>query len=177
MSEWDEVEAAAAEHRLTTAGRRYVERAVSQAERDLPQGELLAHGGRVFVDRWSLEGDVPPQVAGSGCIRRRDVFAVAQEPANADTNWRLFAATYMWGQGDANYGVFRLGKVLASTPRPALVELIEHARLALDEDGAIAAYRVLRGTGSACAASGWARRSSPSSCTSPGRTPPSVDVR
>jgi hypothetical protein len=177
MSEWGGVEAAAAEHRLTTAGRRYVEGAVGQAERELPQGDLLDHGVRVFVERWSLGGDVPPQVAGSGCIRRRDVFAVAQEPANADTNWRLFAATHIWGQGDANYGVSRLGKILASTPRPALVELIEHARFALDEDGAIAAYRILRGTGSACAASGLGPAFSPSSCTSPGRTPPSVDVR
>lgn len=155
MTEWNEVEAAAAGYRLTSAGRRHVERMVSQAVCELPEGDLRAHGGRVFVERWSVDGDVPPQVMESGCIRRRDVFAVAREPASPDTNWRLFLNTYMWGQGDTNYGPSRLDKILGSTPRPVLVELVQRARLVLAQDGAIAAYRVLRGTGSMYAAPAW----------------------
>jgi hypothetical protein len=155
MSEWDEVETAAAEYALTSAGRRYLERAVEQAQRQLPPGGLMAHGGRVLLDRWSLDGDVPPQVVVNGRISRGDVFEIGQEPPTADATWRLFLATYLWGQGDTNYGPSRFGKILARTPRVTLVELIGRARGELAKEGAIAAYRELRGAGSACAAPGW----------------------
>ncbi|SNS69878.1 hypothetical protein SAMN06893096_106261 [Geodermatophilus pulveris] len=97
-------------------------------------------------ERWaSVSQDLPPYCTASGKISRGDLFTIASRGRDDDVLWQLFAASYVWGQGNNGYGLARLKRILSVTPKDQLVALIREAFSAGDRHGPMAAYDVLRG--------------------------------
>jgi hypothetical protein len=70
-------------------------------------------------------------------------------------NWRLFLASYIWGQGTNGYGRARLERIIRQTPPAQLSVVLDEARACLTECGPIGAYAHLRGAGTACTVPHW----------------------
>ncbi|MBY8840392.1 hypothetical protein [Streptomyces sp. SP2-10] len=62
--------------------------------------------------------------------------------ADASSWTETLVASYVWGQGDNGYGAYRLGEILRDSSAEAV---LGRAVAVLADDGAVAAYRELRG--------------------------------
>lgn len=87
---------------------------------------------------------LPAQCVETGVITRADVFQVAAEDGIERARWRLFVASYVWGQGKNGYGLSRLSRIERATPAATLDSLIAEALDIGREHGAMAGYRRLR---------------------------------
>lgn len=154
----EQAEAEAAAHALGRPGRIYLERVLEEAACELGDAGVRGHGGRIKPQAWAPHtDDLPASVRETGCITRGDVLTVAAQPETPESNWQLWLAVFVWGFGTVGYAPARLGKITALTPPRGLAEWVHLARQALPapEGGPIAAYDVLRGTGTASSARGW----------------------
>lgn len=123
--QWGELEAQArvqAEKDLPPAeGWEQIKLALAKARGRLGGEDVQVHSVPFQPGMWGLDATALPQRAlDSGSISRGDGFAVDARPADADTNWQLFCASFVFGYG--TYGVFgpaRLDRILRRTQLPA----------------------------------------------------------
>lgn len=104
---------------------------------DLGPAGVRAHRVSYQPDRWA--GRIPAPLTEATAISRGDVFDLA---AASDLT-AVFAASFLWGSGDAGYGPHRLREIVDSTDG-RLSELLAAAVAAAVED-IIAGYAMLYG--------------------------------
>ncbi|MFB7738481.1 hypothetical protein ACFC08_29675 [Streptomyces sp. NPDC056112] len=75
-------------------------------------------------------------------LSRAQVLAVARAGADASSWTETLVASCVWGQGDNGYGAYRLGEILRDS---SVATVLGRAVAVLADDGAVAAYRRLRG--------------------------------
>ncbi len=86
-----------------------IKQALAKARERLGGEDVQVHNVPFHPDMWGLAATALPQRAlDSGCISRGDGFAVAARPADADTNWQLFCASFVFGYGTYGVGPARL---------------------------------------------------------------------
>ena len=95
---------------------------------------------------WAGVGPWPPSLGdrtsdGVAAVSRSHVVAAVQEAATRNAWPEALAASYVWGQGRTPYGPHRLTEILSQPGAPAS---LEKAAKTLLENGAVAAYRVLK---------------------------------
>ncbi len=148
--QWGELEAQArvqAEKDLPPAeGWEQIKRALAKACEKLGGGDVQVHDVPFHPDMWGLDANALPQRAlDSGRISRGDGFAVAARPADADANWQLFCASFVFGYGMYGVGPARLDRILRRTQPAGLCAVIAEARRRLKKCGPLSAYDYLRG--------------------------------
>jgi 8-oxoguanine DNA glycosylase-like protein len=97
---------------------------------------------------WGLDTTaLPAHVLVNKSVTRRDGFDVGAEPIEADTNWRLFCTSFVFGYGPYGVGPARFRCIIGYTPQSRLDTVITEARRLLRECGPLSAYDYLRGSG------------------------------
>lgn len=93
------------------------------------------------VEPWPAEF---PDRSGTGTARiSRDQVVASTRGAAERSRWsEALVASYVWGQGRTGYGPHRLKEILAE---PTVDDALAMAGAALRREGAVAAYRGLRG--------------------------------
>ncbi|MGX1910194.1 8-oxoguanine DNA glycosylase OGG fold protein [Streptomyces phaeochromogenes] len=93
------------------------------------------------VEPWPVEF---PERSGTGTVRiSRDQVVASTRRAAERSAWpEALVASYVWGQGRTGYGPHRLKEILAE---PTVDDALSMAGSVLREEGAVAAYRGLRG--------------------------------
>jgi hypothetical protein len=159
-AEWRKLEkharAEAAKHPSTAEGRDRIVKAVEAARQDLDGGDVRSHAICFDPEQWQPYASVlPAHVLQAKCISRGDVFELAGKPVGVDANWRLFLASFIWGQGTNGYGKARLERIIDTTPPAHLSVVVAEARARLAACGPLSAYAYLRGTSTACTVPNW----------------------
>ncbi|MFD7409539.1 hypothetical protein ACFV7R_44605 [Streptomyces sp. NPDC059866] len=110
-------------------------------------GEIGAHAVGYVPAAWAGIEPWPALLAdrtggGRAAVSRAQVMAVARAGA-VSSSWReTLVASYVWGQGGNGYGPHRLGQILHG---PSVQTQLARAVAMLADEGAVAAYRSLRG--------------------------------
>ncbi|GHB75522.1 hypothetical protein GCM10010377_77380 [Streptomyces viridiviolaceus] len=119
---------------LTTEGAPYTDGTGSHAVRYRP-------ASWVGIRPWpSLLTDCSAQ--GSAKLSRAEVLAVARASEESADWLPALVASYVWGQGSNGYGPYRLARILST---PSLPAYLAKAVSLLADDGAVPAYRSMRG--------------------------------
>lgn len=105
------------------------------------------HAVKYVPAHWSTITPWPDQLlershGNAVAISRAQVVTVAREVVKEGEWSEALVASYVWGQGRTGYGPHRLKAIL---DEPNLTEVLASAAAALQEQGAVAAYRVLYG--------------------------------
>ncbi|MGW5480918.1 8-oxoguanine DNA glycosylase OGG fold protein [Streptomyces sp. NPDC004008] len=105
------------------------------------------HAVRYVPASWEEIRPWPSALSGSAepkptALSRAQVLEVARAGANASRWTETLVAGYVWGQGDNGYGAYRLGEILRDSSVEAV---LGRAVAVLADEGAVAAYRRLRG--------------------------------
>jgi len=138
----------AAKHRLTAAGWDRIIKAIEAARQDLGGADVRSHAIRFDPDQWQPYVRVlPSRVLRAKCISRSEVSELANNSDDAAAHWRLFLASYIWGQGTNGYGRTRLQRIIDTTPVAQLSAVFAEAHARLAGCGPLSAYGYLRGTG------------------------------
>lgn len=142
----EQAEEEAARFPLKAEHERRVEDAIENARRRLGGDSVAGHTVLFRPQLWEPVLDaLPAHCVEAGAITRGDVFAVAADGDAENAFWRLFVASYVWGQGNNGYGPARLKRIVRVTPRDSLAALIGDAFAAGKQHGPMAAYGKLRG--------------------------------
>jgi hypothetical protein len=152
-TEWREQENRARAEAATADRPDRIAQAVEEARRKLGGDDVRSHAITFNPAQWQPHASALPERAlSTGCISRGDVFEIA---AQQDADWRLFCASYIWGQGRTGYGKARFEQIIQQTPPEQLSTVIAGARGRLAACGPLSAYACLRGTGSARTVPRW----------------------
>jgi hypothetical protein len=109
-----------------------IAQAVETARANLGGDDVRAHAICFDPEQWQpYAGVLPEHVLRAKRISRGGVFEIAAEPDSADGNWRLFLASYVWGQGTNGYGKSRSERIIRQTPPAQLSVVLDDARIRL----------------------------------------------
>ncbi|MFE5594115.1 hypothetical protein [Streptomyces sp. NPDC056549] len=106
-----------------------------------------AHAVTYVPERWSGVPSWPDRfpersLTATATVSRAQVTDAVREAVRGGRWSEVLVASYVWGQGRIGYGPHRLKQILAE---PNIPHVLAEAASALRDDGAVAAYRVLRG--------------------------------